>query len=528
VTVETKPGASRDRPPATPRTAVGLADLPPRNEPVILALDQGTTSSRAIVFDVRGEVVAFDQREFEQHFPQPGWVEHDPDDIWRSQLETARGALRNARVSAADVAAIGITNQRETTILWERDSGKPVANAIVWQDRRTASACDALRARGVGELVTAQTGLLLDPYFSATKIAWLLDHVRGLRERAERGEIAFGTVDSWLIWKLTGGTRHVTDMTNASRTMLFDIHRLQWSEELLRAFGIPRAILPEVLPCAADFDTTAVEHFGGAIRIAGVAGDQQAALVGQAGFAPGLAKNTYGTGSFVVLNTGERVVRSEQGLLSTIAFAFEPRRATYALEGSVFVTGAAVQWLRDGLGIIERSSDVERLAREVDDSGDCFFVPAFTGLGAPYWDPYARGTIVGITRGTTRAHLARAALEAMAYQTADVVAAMERDAGVALSELRVDGGASANDLAMQFQADLLGVPVSRPAVVETTALGAAYLAGLHVGFWPDVETVARQWREECRFVPAIDGARRSALLARWRQAVERSRGWTRD
>jgi glycerol kinase len=495
---------------------------------VILALDQGTTSSRAIVFDERGSVVAFDQREFEQIFPKPGWVEHDPLAIWESQLQTARGALRNARASAADVVAIGITNQRETTVLWERTTGKPVANAIVWQDRRTASMCDVLRERGVGELVAAQTGLVLDPYFSATKIAWLLDHVEGLRARAERGEIAFGTIDSWLIWNLTGGARHVTDVTNASRTMLFDIHRLQWSEELLAAFGIPRALLPEVLPCTADFGTAAVEHFGGAIRIAGVAGDQQAALVGQAGFAPGLAKNTYGTGSFVVLNTGDRVVRSEQGLLSTIAFSFEAGKATYALEGSVFITGAAVQWLRDGLGIIERSSDVERLAREVDDSGDCFFVPAFAGLGAPYWDPYARGTLVGITRGTTRAHIARAVLDAMAYQTADVVSAMERDAGVRLTELRVDGGASANDLAMQFQADVLGVPVVRPACIETTALGAAYLAGLQTGFWSDIETVARQWREDARFTPAMDDARRTSLLGRWRRAVERSRDWARD
>jgi glycerol kinase len=492
---------------------------------VILALDQGTTSSRAIVFDERGAVVAFDQREFEQRFPQPGWVEHDPLAIWHSQLETARGALRNARVSAADVAAIGITNQRETTILWDRATGKPVHNAIVWQDRRTAARCEELRARGHGELVTAQTGLLLDPYFSATKIAWLLDNVDGLRARAERGEIAFGTVDSWLIWKLTGGARHVTDATNASRTMLFDIHRLRWSDELLAAFDIPRALLPDVLPCTADFGVTAVEHFGGAIRIAGVAGDQQAALIGQAGFTPGLAKNTYGTGSFVVLNTGERVVRSEHGLLSTIAFAFAPGRATYALEGSIFVTGAAVQWLRDGLGIIERSSDVERLAREVDDTGDCFFVPAFAGLGAPYWDPYARGAIVGLTRGTTRAHIARAALDAMAYQTADVVAAMEREAGLQLAELRVDGGASANDLTMQFQADVLGVPVVRPACIETTALGAAYLAGLQAGYWADVSAVERQWCEAARFTPGAGASQRVALLARWRDAVACSRGW---
>ena len=495
---------------------------------MILALDQGTTSSRAVVFDERGDVVAFDQREFPQHFPQPGWVEHDPLDIWRSQVDVARGALRNASLSAADVVAIGITNQRETTILWDRATGTPVHNAIVWQDRRTATMCDELRARGFGELVTAQTGLLLDPYFSATKIAWLLDNVNGLRARAEAGEISFGTVDSWLIWNLTGGSRHVTDVTNASRTMLFDIHRLCWSDELLAAFGIPRALLPEVLPCTAEFGTTVAEHFGGWIRIAGVAGDQQAALVGQAGFEPGLAKNTYGTGSFVVLNTGDRIVRSEHGLLSTVAFAFEPRRATYALEGSIFVTGAAVQWLRDGLGIIERSSDVERLAGEVDDSGDVFFVPAFTGLGAPCWDPHARGTIAGITRGTTRAHIARAALDAMAYQTADVVAAMERDAGLRLAELRVDGGASANGLAMQFQADVLGVPVVRPACIETTALGAAYLAGLQAGFWADVETVARQWREDVRFTPGMDAERRAELLNRWHRAVERSRGWARD
>jgi len=495
---------------------------------VILALDQGTTSSRAIVFDADGAVVAFDQRELTQHFPQPGWVEHDPAEIWATQLATARGALRNAGVAAADVAAIGITNQRETTILWDRATGVPVGNAIVWQDRRTAPMCENLRARGVETLVREQTGLVLDPYFSATKIAWLLDHVDGLRARAEAGTIAFGSVDSWLIWNLTGGARHVTDITNASRTMLFDIHRLCWSDELLTAFGVPRAMFPDVLPCTADFGTTVVEHFGGTIRIAGVAGDQQAALVGQSGFTPGLAKNTYGTGSFVVLNTGDQVVRSEHGLLSTVAFAFEPGRATYALEGSIFVTGAAVQWLRDGLGIIEHSSDVERLAREVQDSGGCYFVPAFAGLGAPYWDPYARGSIVGISRGTTRAHLARAALDAMAYQTADVVQAMERDAGLTLTELRVDGGASANDLAMQFQADMLGVPVVRPACIETTALGAAYLAGLQVGFWAGIDTIAGKWREGARFAPSIGDAVRAESLVRWRRAVGRSRDWARD
>ena len=492
---------------------------------VVLALDQGTTSSRAVVFDQHGTVLAFDQRELPQIFPRPGWVEHDPLAIWETQLEVARGALRNARLSAADVVAIGITNQRETTILWDRVSGKPVANAIVWQDRRTARMCETLRRRGVDAKVTARTGLLLDPYFSATKIAWLLDNVPRLRGRAEAGEIAFGTVDSWLIWNLTSGARHVTDVTNASRTMLFDVRELRWSDELLAAFDVPRALLPEVLPCTAEFGTTTIEHFGGWIRIAGVAGDQQAALIGQAGFTPGIAKNTYGTGSFVVLNTGDRIVRSEHGLLSTIAFAFERDRATYALEGSIFATGAAVQWLRDGLGIIATSSDVERLAREVRDSGDCYFVPAFTGLGAPHWDPDARGTIVGITRGTTRAHLARAALDAMAYQTADVVEAMERDAGMKLAELRVDGGASANDLVMQMQADVLGVTVVRPACVETTALGAAYLAGLQSGFWPDLDTVARQWRADARFTPALGGPVRDARLARWRRAVAASRGW---
>jgi glycerol kinase len=493
----------------------------------LLALDQGTTSSRAIVFDRAGAIVGRAQRELTQRFPQPGWVEHDPVEIWRSQLETARAALRNAGIGGRDVAAIGIANQRETTIVWERATGAPIAPAIVWQDRRTAAQCEELRGRGLGTVVAARTGLVLDPYFSATKIAWLLDRIPGARARAEAGELAFGTVDSWLIWNLSGGTRHVTDVTNASRTMLFDIVRLAWSDELLAAFAIPRPILPEVLPSTAEFGTTAVELFGAPIRIAGVAGDQQAALAGQAGFADGLAKNTYGTGSFVVLNTGSRIVHSTQGLLATVAFAFERGRATYALEGSIFSTGSAVQWLRDGLGLIARSADVEPLAAGVPDSAGCYVVPAFTGLGAPYWDPDARGTIVGITRGTTRAHLARAVLEAMSYQTVDVVAAMERDAGVPLRELRIDGGAAANDLVAQFQADVLGVPVVRPAIVETTALGAAYLAGLQAGLWPDLDHLAALWREDGRFTPALDPARREALLRDWRRAVERSREWER-
>jgi glycerol kinase len=492
---------------------------------VILALDQGTTSSRAIVFDRSGTVLGLDQRELPQHFPQPGWVEHDPGEIWETQRATAVNALRNAGVTAADVAAIGITNQRETTILWERATGAPVAPAIVWQDRRTAGACDALRAAGVEALVAERTGLVLDPYFSATKIAWLLEHLPGLRARAAAGEIAFGTVDSWLIWHLTGGTRHVTDVTNASRTMLFDIHRLRWDDDLLAALDIPRALLPEVLPCTAAFGTTDPALFGGAISIAGVAGDQQASLIGHAGFRPGIAKNTYGTGSFVVLNTGERVVRSTHGLIATIAYGFTPDRVTYALEGSVFVTGAAIQWLRSGLGIIAHAGDAARLAREADDAGRCWFVPAFTGLGAPHWDPYARGTIAGITRGTTRAHLVRAALEAMAFQTADVVGAMEADAGFALTELRVDGAASANDFTMQFQADVLGIPVMRPSFVETTAFGAAYLAGAGSGWWDAGATITEPGRAQTSFTPAIVESERAALVAQWRRAVERSRGW---
>jgi glycerol kinase len=493
---------------------------------VILALDQGTTSSRAVVFDVDGNVRAFAQREFTQHFPQPGWVEHDPHELWTSQYETAAHALREAGVSASDVAAIGITNQRETALLWDRASGEPLCNAIVWQDRRTAAQCDALRARRLGELVADRTGLVLDPYFSATKVAWMLDRCEGAHDRAARGQLAFGTVDTWLIWKLTGGKRHVTDVTNASRTMLFDIHRLEWSAELLEAFGVPRSVLPDVLPCTADFGTT--DLFGTPIRIAGVAGDQQAALLGQAGFAAGIAKNTYGTGSFLMLNTGDRVVRSKHGLLSTIAFGFEPGRVSYALEGSVFITGAAVQWLRDGLRIVDDAGEIEALAREVPDNGGVYFVPAFAGLGAPYWDPYARGTMVGVTRGATRAHVARAAIEAMAYQSMDIIDAMQADSGITLHELRVDGGASRNALAMQFQADILGVPVVRPNVIETTALGAAYLAGLHSGFWSSASDVAKHWREDARYTPQMEAQQRSALLSEWHRAVERSRGWARQ
>ena len=490
---------------------------------VILALDQGTTSSRAIVFDREGRMLAVAQREFAQIFPHPGWVEHDPREIWNTQRETALEALRLAGADASSVAAIGITNQRETTVLWERDTGRPVANAIVWQDRRTAALCDDVKARGLEAAFRERTGLLLDPYFSGTKIAWMLEAIPGLRDRARRGEIAFGTIDSWLVWNFTGGKRHVTDITNASRTLLFDIHACDWSAELLDALGIPRALLPEVLPCTAEFGITDASIFGAPVRICGVAGDQQAALLGQAGFDAGIAKNTYGTGSFLMLNTGERAVSSAHGLLTTIAFAFTGNRPVYALEGSVFVTGAAIQWLRDGLQIIERTRDVGALARRANDSGGVFFVPAFTGLGAPYWDPHARGVITGLTRGTTRAHIARAALEAVAYQSAEVIEAMECESGTRVEELRVDGGGSANDLTMQFQADLLGAPVVRPHVIETTALGAAYAAGLQCGFWDGPDEIRSQWQAHARFMPAMDEAERARRMERWRKAVAAAR-----
>ena len=493
--------------------------------PYVLALDAGTTSSRAVVFDERGTVCGLDQREFPQLFPKPGWVEHDPHDIWRSQLETARNAIANAGISARDVAAIGITNQRETTIVWDRATGAPLHNAIVWQDRRSAPLCERLKRAGAEERVRGITGLLLDPYFSGTKLAWLLDNVAGLRERAERGEAAFGTVDTWLAYNLTDGRAHVTDYTNASRTLLFDLVALGWSDEMLELLNVPRAMLPEAVPSIARFGDTAPAHFGRAIPIGGIAGDQQCALIGQACFARGLAKNTYGTGSFLVLNTGAEVVRSTSGLLATVAYAWERGAATYALEGSIFVTGAAVQWLRDGLGIISASADVEQLAARVPDNGGVYFVPAFAGLGAPYWDPYARGAIVGLTRGSTREHIARAALEAMAYQTADVARAMQRDSGVALAELRVDGGASTNDLTMQFQADVLGVDVVRPRETETTALGAAYLAGLSAGVWNGTDELARLWQEQRRFRPRMPAAERTKLLAGWERAVERAARW---
>jgi glycerol kinase len=492
----------------------------------VLALDQGTTSSRAIVFDRSGRIVGAVQEEFPQIFPKPGWVEHDPEAIWRTQMDTARQALGSAGVEAAQIAAIGITNQRETTVVWDRDTGQPLYNAIVWQCRRTAPMCDRLRADGWTDPIRAKTGLVVDAYFSGTKLAWLLDHVPGLREKAERGQALFGTVDSFLIWRLSGGRLHVTDLSNASRTMLFNIQTLDWDDEILAELRIPRAMLPQTRPSSQVYGLSDGGLLGAEVPIAGAAGDQQAALFGQTCYTPGQAKNTYGTGCFLLLNTGERAVASERGLLTTIAWQLDDvAEVTYALEGSVFIAGAAIQWLRDGLGIISRAAEIEALAGDVDDTGGVYFVPAFVGLGAPYWDAYARGTIVGLTRGTGRRHIARAALEALCYQSRDVLEAMAADSGIGLAALRADGGAAANDLLMQLQADLLGVTVQRPAVTETTALGAAYLAGLAVGYWSGLDEIAAQWRIDAEFEPAMPAGRRDALYAGWQRAVERARGW---
>lgn len=493
----------------------------------ILALDQGTTSSRAIVFGHDGRVVAKAQEEFAQILPAPGLVEHDPEAIWNSQLGVAQQAMAAASLSAADIAAIGVTNQRETTILWDRYTGRPVGNAVVWQSRVSAGICDRLKADGCEPIVRAKTGLLLDPYFSGTKIKYLLDAHDGLRERAAKGEILFGTVDSWLIWRLAGGRLHLTDYSNASRTLIFNIHTLDWDDELLGLLGIPRAMLPEVRASSEVYGQTAAEWFGGAIPIAGDAGDQQAATFGQACFAPGTAKNTYGTGCFMLMNTGRQPVPSQNNLLTTIGWQVDGQ-VTYCLEGSVFVAGAVVQWLRDGLSIIKTSAEVERLAASVHDSGGVYFVPAMVGLGAPHWDPYARGTIFGITRGTTAAHLARAALEAMAFQTCDVLDAMQRDAGIRLAELKVDGGASVNHALMQFQADMLGVRVCRPVVAETTALGAAYLAGLAVGYWREPADILGHWALDCEYLPAMQPSERDVRVARWQDAVRRSIGWAKQ
>ncbi len=490
----------------------------------MLALDSGTTSNRAILFNKNSEIVAVAQKEFEQIYPNPGWVEHDPLEIWATQSGVALEVMSKAGVKPEDIAGIGITNQRETTILWDRETGEPVYNAIVWQCRRTANYADILEAReGLAEYTQENTGLLLDPYFSATKMAWILDNVPGVRERAEKGEICFGTVDSWLVWKLTDGKVHVTDYSNASRTMLFNIKTLQWDERMLKELDIPKSVLPEVKPSSCIYGYTT--HFGGNIPIAGMAGDQQCALFGQACFNPGDAKNTYGTGAFLLMNTGKEKALSTNGLLSTIAWGLKEGEVDYALEGSIFVAGAAIQWLRDEMRLIDTSPDSEHFAKKVPDTNDCYVVPAFTGLGAPYWDPYARGVITGLTRGVNKNHVIRATLESLAYQTKDVLDAMEKDSGVKLSSLKVDGGASANNFLMQFQADILGVPVERPVVVETTALGAAYLAGLAVGFWESLEDVAKAWKVERTFEPMMEPRTRAKLYAGWQKAVERANGW---
>jgi len=492
----------------------------------LLALDQGTTSSRSILFSMDGLIVAMAQQEFEQHFPRDGWVEHNAEEIWQSQLATARKALAQSGVGPGQIAAIGITNQRETTVVWDRATGEPVHRAIVWQDRRVVDLTGRLKAEGLEPGIREKTGLILDPYFSAGKLAWILDNVPGARQRAENGELCFGTVDSWLMYRLSAGRIHATDVTNASRTLLMDIHDLAWNDDLLTIFNIPAEVLPEIKSSAGLFGETEPSLFGEAIPITGVAGDQQAALFGQACFTPGMAKNTYGTGAFVVMNTGEKPVLGE-GVLTTIGWQIEGQSPQYALEGSIFIAGAAVQWLRDGLGLIKDAGEIEKLAGSTPDTGGVFFVPALVGLGAPYWDPYARGTIVGITRDTGRKHFARAALEAMAYQTRDAVEAMRKASGIALTELRVDGGAAVNNLLLQIQSDILGSIVVRPKITETTALGAAYLAGIGAGLL-SLDLIASHWAMDSRFEPSISKGQRDALFRDWKQAVERSLNWARS
>ena len=502
------------------------------SEKFLLALDQGTTSSRAVLFDREGRMRHIAQQEFRQLFPQPGWVEHDPYDLWHSQWTVTRQLMREQHLAPGDIAAIGITNQRETTLLWDRKTGEPVSNAIVWQDRRTAGACDLLREQGKADLIRQKTGLVIDAYFSATKLRWLLDQDPAIRKRAERGELAFGTVDSWLIFKLSGA--HLTDPSNASRTMLFNVHTLRWDDELLDLFEIPRAILPTVVPSSGIAAYTEASLFGAAIPIAGLAGDQQAATFGQACIERGMVKATYGTGCFILMNTGAPVISHNQ-MLTTVGWTLQRDMhgashltTDHLLEGSVFAAGAAVQWLRDGLGLIRTAADIEPLAASVPDTGGVVFVPAFSGLGAPHWDPYARGTLVGISRGTSAAHIARAALEGIALQTADVMQAMQADAGTPIRELRVDGGASRNDLLMQFQSDILGVPVLRPRITETTALGAASLAGLAIGFWENETALAQHWQCEKQFDPRMSDDERQTRLARWQDAITRATGWAKD
>ena len=493
----------------------------------IMALDSGTTSCRCILFNRRGEMCGSAQKEFTQYFPKPGWVEHDAEEIWSTQLEVAQEAMRNLNASAADIAAIGITNQRETTIVWDRQTGEPVSRAIVWQCRRTAGYCDSLKAKGLEEDFRARTGLIIDAYFSGTKLKWILDNVPGARARAERGELLFGTVESWLIWKLTKGRVHVTDYSNASRTMMFNINTLEWDRDILAELDIPAAMLPQAKPSSCIYGEADPQFFGGPVPIAGAAGDQQAALFGQTCFTPGEAKNTYGTGCFLLMNVGEKPVFSKNGLVTTIAWGLDGR-VEYALEGSIFVAGASIQWLRDELRFIDSSADSEYMARKVNDTNGCYVVPAFTGLGAPHWDQYARGAIVGLTRGVNKYHIIRATLESMCYQVNDVLQAMRADSGVELAALKADGGASANNLLMQLQADISGAPVNRPACVETTAMGAAYLAGLAVGYWSGKEEVRQNWATDRTFLPSLSQEERTARIRGWNRAVRCSYGWAKE
>jgi glycerol kinase len=493
----------------------------------VLALDQGTTSSRAILFDRHGNIVTVAQKEFTQHYPQPGWVEHDPEEIWSTQFSVMAEVIAKQNISTKEVAAIGITNQRETTIVWDKETSKPIYNAIVWQDRRTASFCDELKAQGIGPLIQQKTGLIIDAYFSATKLRWILDNVPGAREKANNGKLAFGTVDSWLVWKLSGGKLHITDVSNASRTMLCNIHTCDWDDELLKIFNIPRNILPEIRPSSQNYGVTEVIVKHANIPIAGIAGDQQAALFGQMCTQPGMVKNTYGTGCFMLMNTGEKAVTSNNNLLTTIAWKLN-NKVEYALEGSIFIAGAVVQWLRDELHIIRTSAEVETLAAQAKDTDGVYVVPAFAGLGAPHWNQYARGSIFGITRGTGKHHIARAALDSIAYQVTDVLKAMESDSGISIKELRVDGGATINNLLMQFQCDILQVPVIRPKVYETTALGAAYLAGLAVGYWDSVDELQKQWQVDKTFTPSMPSENVQKLMHGWQRAVKASIAWANE
>jgi len=496
-------------------------------EKYILAIDQGTTSSRAIIFDHDGNVVSVAQQEFMQYYPKPGWVEHDPNEIWATTMGVIADAMARGNINRSQISAIGITNQRETTVIWDAETGKPVHNAIVWQDRRTSKICDNLKEKGLEETIKHKTGLMVDAYFSGTKIKWILDNVEGAREKAEAGKLRFGTIDTWLIWKLTNGKVHVTDYTNASRTMIYNIFDLKWDEDLLKELNIPSSLLPEVKPSSQIYGNTDVDVFGAEVPIAGIAGDQQAATFGQVCYEKGMVKNTYGTGCFMLMNTGEDPIESKHGLLTTIAYGIDGK-VNYALEGSIFVTGAAVQWLRDELKIVDSAADTEYYATKVKDNGGVYFVPAFAGLGAPYWDMYARGTIVGLTRGSSKAHIIRATLESIAYQTRDVLEAMEADSGIKLKTLRVDGGAALNNFLLQFQSDILGVEVERPVVNETTALGAAYLAGLAVGFWNGQEELLRKWKRDALFTPQMAEDERERLYAGWKRAVERAKNWIEE